>query len=212
MKNIKGILLIIAISFASISVYSQSVSLESLKKENSQLKKDLAKTKQAKDSLQLRSAKLMQDTTFLRNELSLCRLYNNGQRTEILNSNSNFKATFLYCKGSRASQSVELSFMIEHNIPNQKFTNNEFNSDKGKAYDTQGQVYNASSTFMGGAKINYCIIPTNNPMKISLVFNNVHPGNDLFKIITFIYDSHNIDRSNRQKGILEFKNTKIIWD
>lgn len=212
MKTIRRISLLIIIGLISTSIYCQISSVDVLKKENSQLKNDLAKTKLEKESLQTVNLKLKQDTTFLRSELALCILYNTGQKTEIVNSNGNFRATYISCKGRRASQSVELTFMIQHNIPNQEFSNNPADSDKGMAYDTQGQVYNANAIYIGGVKSNSGMIPTSIPVRITLVFNNVLPGNDFFKVVRFKYDSYNTDYSNKQNGTLEFRNIKVIWD
>jgi len=212
MKLNKKITTFITIVFISISTYSQTANVESIKKENLQLKKELSKTKIEKDTLQLKLTKLTQDTTFLRKEISLCTLYSNGNKIEIANSNNNFKATFISCIGSRATQSFELTFMIQHNITNQVFYNNRYDIDKGKAYDALGQIYNAKETFIGGENSTRGTIPTGVPIMIKLVFNNVLPGNDLMKIITFKYDSYNSDESKKESGVLEFRNIKIIWN
>ena len=52
MKSIKKIYVLIAIGFISTSTYSQTGNIESLKKENSHLRKELTITKNEKDSFQ----------------------------------------------------------------------------------------------------------------------------------------------------------------
>jgi hypothetical protein len=213
MKTIRKFLLIVTIILISTSIYCQTASSDLLKKENVQLKKDLAKTKQAKDSFQILYSKMVQDTTFLRKELALCKLYNDGQKFEVINSNRNFKATFISCKGSRASQSVELSFIIQHGIPNQEFRVSP--PEECSAYDAQGQVYKARFRYIGGKEMGSytsVAVPTNVPIKVSMVFNNILSGNDFFKVISLKYNSQNLDYSNKQTGELEFKNVKVIWD
>jgi hypothetical protein len=230
MKSIRTISLLITFVLNSFSMFSQNVKLESLKKENSLLKTELTKTKvlldtskkvifelqseltktrNQRDSIQLVSSKLIQDTTFLRTELQLCSLYNNGKNTETIDSNPNFKTTFLKCTGNRQTQKVELTFMIQHNLPNQDFT---IHTHLGNAFDALGQTYKIYESFVGGQEGKSKIIPTNTPTKIAFVFNNFLPGNDFLKAITFHYNYMNTDFSNLKSSSSELRNIKIIWD
>ncbi len=208
MKSIRKISLLFVVGVISISTYCQNINLEPLKKENAKLKKELTISKIEKDSFQLVITKLIQDTTFLRSELALCTLYNNGLKTENVNSNSNFKTTFISCKGNRSTQSVEFIFIIQHNIPNQNYI-----YQSGKAFDSQGQTYAVSECKIGGEIANNRIlIPTNTPTKIMFTFNNILPGNDFFNVIAFNYNYMNTDLTNLLSGSGEFRNIKIKWD
>jgi hypothetical protein len=83
----------------------------------------------------------------------------------------------------------------------------------GKAFDTQGQSYGVSECYIGGEKENNAlIIPTNTPTKMMLVFKNILPGNDLFRVVTFYYNSMNTDFTNLLSGFGEFRNIKIKWN
>lgn len=230
MKSFRKISLLITVVLVSTSSFCQNVKLESLKKENSLLKTELTKTKvlldtskkviidlqseltktrNQRDSIQLVSSKLMQDTTFLRTELQLCSLYNKGKDIETIDSNPNFKTTFIKCTGNRQTQKVELTFMIQHNLPNQDFT---IHTHLGNAFDALGQTYKISESFVGGQEGKSKIIPTNTPTKIAFVFNNFLPGNDLLKAITFHYNYMNTDFSNLKSSSSELRNIKIVWD
>lgn len=231
----KKTLFLLGLMFINLQLFCQDINLDKLKKENQSLKQDnqiLKQTNQKfkQDNLGLKNqiidlqklndsiiklvVVLKQDTTFLRNELLLSKLYSQANSVEIINRNNNFKFTFISCVGNRIEQKVKLTLMVEHNLPHQNFWLNEFDMSKGDAYDSQGNRYKAGmdDCSIGGIDGNSTgKIPTGIPNKITIGFNNVMPGNDLLKMVSLIFNSYNLDGSNKQHGTVDFKNIKVIW-
>jgi len=200
--------LISGLFLISSHLFSQNANADKLKQENQKLKTQISK-------LQNETTALKQDTTFLRKEISFCTLYNQSSKTETSSTNNSFKFSFISCKGNRAAQNVTVTFTIEHNLPNQDFTIAMYDTDHGDAYDAQGTNYRITSfrsTSVAGNEGTTGKIPTGIPITITLTFDNVLPGNDLFKLVSMIYNSSNLDNSNRQLGTVSFKNIKIMWN
>jgi hypothetical protein len=200
--------LISGLFLISSHLFSQNATADKLKQENQKLKTQISK-------LQNETTALKQDTTFLRKEISFCTLYNQSSKTETSTTNNSFKFSFISCKGNRAAQNVTVTFTIEHNLPNQDFSINEWSTDMGDAYDAQGTNYRITSmnaTSVGGMVGSTGKIPTGIPITITLTFDNVLPGNDFFKLVSMIYNCSNLDKSNKQAGTVNFKNIKIMWN
>jgi len=196
----------------NLHLFSQNVSVDKLKQENQKLENQISNLQKKNDSIRNEAIALKQDTTFLRKEILLCSLYGQANKIETSNSNSNYKFSFISCKGNRAAQQVVVTFMVEHVLPNQKFEIGPGTLDKAIAYDSQGHNFSTYLGSFGGNNVTNGEIPTNIPIICSLIFNNVLPGNDLFKVVNMNYNSRNLDYSNEQKGTVEFRNLKIIWD
>jgi len=196
----------------NLHLFSQNVNVDKIKQENLKLKNQVSNLQKENDSIRKVTIALKQDTTFLRKEILLCSLYSQASKTETTNTNNNFKFSFISCKGNRAAQQVIVSFLIEHNLPNQDFGINKYDYGKGNAYDSQGNNFPVNATTVGGTDGAYIKIPTGVPVKITLIFNNILPGNDFFRAVNMVYNSSNLDDTNRQKGIIEFRNLKITWE
>ncbi|MFA5783102.1 MAG: hypothetical protein WC868_12620 [Bacteroidales bacterium] len=207
-------LLIFTILCYGISAFCQNQSIDKLKQENGKLTKENQVLKNLNDSINKKLSKLQQDTLFLRKELELCSLYGSLKPIELNCSNSNFKFTFISCKGYRSEQKIELTLMVEHKIVNQMITlaPTGYYSEI-QMYDSQGNEYNPKGIFIGGKEEERRgNIPTNIPIKIVISFNNILPGNDLIKLLNINFSSSTLDYSNTQKGVLEIKNVKVNWD
>jgi hypothetical protein len=200
----KKSIIVLPVLLFNLNLFGQNVSIDKIKQENQKLKELVIELQNEKSTLK-------QDTSFLRKEIALCSLYGQSNKTQVSNSNSNYKFSFLSCKGSRASQSVVVTFMIEHSLPNQTF-NMVALFNNPKAFDSQGKIFSTYYGTFGGKNETSGLIPTDIPITGSLIFSNILPGNDLFKAVIIDYFSTNLDRSNDQKGTVEFKNLKIVWE
>lgn len=207
----KNVLLLILL-LTNLHLFGQAVSIDKLKQENLKLKNQISSLQKENESIQNDVTALKQDTTFLRKEIALCSLYNQASKIETTNTNTNYKFSFISCKGNRAAQQVVVTFMMEHSLPHQDFGINMYNTYIANAYDSQGNNYFASECTVGGNNGKYAKVPTSVPIKITLSFNNFLPGNDLLKVVNMIYNSNNLDRSNKQEGTVEFRNLKITWE
>lgn len=196
----KIIFFLFSLSIFSINTFGQTI--EQLKQENLALKKQTEKLKASNSAL-------IQDTTFLRSQLITCNLYNAGNPLDIKCSLTPYKVTFLESKGNRLNQSVEITLLIENTGVNQRVGINSgyYGEQSCQLVDTQGNVMIASNynDFIG------IQIPTNTPLKIKLIYNNILPGTDFMSTLTLQMLSSNQDLSNMRYGIINIKNIKTVW-
>ena len=195
----KQFLLLVLVLY-TFNGYSQTSTIDQLKKDNEKLKKENVKLKS-------QSSALIQDTIILRNAVKLCSLYNISGTVVTKCNIPSYKLSYIQTKGNRSSQKVEVAFMIEQNSVNQKFNFATFRTTE--LIDSQGNVYRPDRI---DDKYNDIEIPTNVPVMIKLQFSNILPGTNLFKILTANIESSNLDYSNRKEGLFEVSNFKANWD
>lgn len=186
-------------------VLAQNPLLAKLEKDNSDLRKEILQLK-----TDLKAIK--QDTAFLNRKLELSTLYGKSPQFNVSCDNKNMKFSLLSCEGSRAGQSVQLKFLVSHNLADQNLQFGSY-SYPGKAYDSMGEIYESdeSTTTIGNQIHGKANIPTDVPVKIIVNFHNITPGNDIFKLVSFPFEIRNLDYTKQQKGRLEIKNLKIDW-
>lgn len=119
------------------------------------------------------------------------------------------------CIGSSDQQTVTINFVISHSMVHQEMCIN-IDNDDAKAYDIQGNEFlakfgnigNTSSTFNCACNK----VPTDVPVKGSIVFRNVLPSCEFLKFVTIKFGYKNEDGgSSWTKSNLELRNLKIEW-
>jgi hypothetical protein len=178
--------------FCGLVLFSQTI--ESLKKENVNLK---------------------QDTAYLRQVIRTCDLLKKSSDYVISNTNRNVKIEVLSCIGDRYSQTVTIDLMVSHQLPHQKLSIHT-GSGAPTAFDNLGNSFQYKSVDFQNMRNPYgvveVVIPTDIRIKGSITFRNVLPATENFSFARFDYNIENQDGGHaRETYKVEIKNIQIIW-
>lgn len=160
----------------------------------------------------LLAAKLM----FSQSIENKCLVYNEIEsNVTTSNTNNNLIITPIKIVGNKKSQTVEIEFLLKHNLVNQIL---EIHTQSGApfAYDLEGNGYKFENIYLPNIQTGFGTkkveLPTDINVKGKVTFNNVHPQTDYFALVKMDYYLHNISNlDNRETFKFETKNLKINW-
>ncbi len=128
---------------------------------------------------------------------------------QIKSFNDKLSFKILSCKGNTDAQTVEIKFIVSHNLVHQSLAIN-FNSSK--AYDIAGNEFPGKSGSLGTTTNGWAKIPTSIPLQGTITFKNILPSVAMFKFITLPFGMRNFDgAANQVRGNTEIKDLKIEW-
>lgn len=132
----------------------------------------------------------------------------NGGNATVQNMLGSYTIQVLDCQGNSSDQTVTITFMVEHQLPNQTF---HIIQKDTKAY-AKGQDYTNIDRYVG-SKSFHNMVPTEIPMECRVVIRNVVPSVKTFDSVMLNMKTQNKDGGKGgQKGSLEMKNLNINWN
>jgi len=132
----------------------------------------------------------------------------NGGSTTMRNMLGSYSMQLLECTGNSSSQTVTITFLVEHSLPNQSL----FLYQKDTRAYANGQDFAHTDRFVG-TKSGNNMVPTDIPIQCRLVIRNVVPSVQSFDSVLLQMKTQNKDGGRGdQKGTLELRNLAIHWN
>lgn len=188
---LKKVITISGLLFISTLGFSQTA--EQLKKENQKLKSENEKLKLSNNDLKAK--------------VDFCTSIEKNSEVTVKTFTDFYNIKVLKCKGNKAEQSVTLDILVSQSKVNQYFK-----IESAQAIDLLGNLFNGSDNVtVGGSRVYHSLLTTDAPIKISIKFTNILPGNQNFKTVSLSSSTYNTDISNKINGIIELRNITIEW-
>lgn len=172
---------------------------------------------QSTQELQSENQKLKQQISRLEEKVQFCEMYEKSSTIETRSFNENFDFKVLSCVGNSIEQTVKIEVFIEQNsLPNQKLSL-WIGSKKPIAYDETGKGYEYKEGFFPQASdmmgtLTFSLY-TGVGVRGTIIFRNVLPQTDRFKLVTGTFENQNADGAgNKGEGPFEIKNLIITWN